>query len=97
MENLIDKIMKSGVEFPNGVPTRWHHKLAGQIWRTYLCYEVIIYRGRIQLDGNVKWIYKGHHGNYVEAQDTIQRLTKRPIILEVNYDSDLSSVVLEVK
>ena len=38
-DELTDWLLANGVEFPEGTPTKWHHRCRGQIPRTILSYE----------------------------------------------------------
>ena len=96
--NLVDKIIKMGVSFPDGIPTRWHFFHPGDtLGRTQLCYEVVIGRKRVQLDEYVKWEYMNCKGCFVEAEFPIKMLLKNEIELVVNQDPDYGTCVLEIQ
>ena len=94
--NLINKLIKMGVGFPDGVPTCWHYFNKGQLPRILLCYEIIIGRNKIKLDSNIKWKYANDSGYFIEAIFPISILTKNEILLQINLNPEYGTKVLEV-
>ncbi len=93
---LIDKLIKMGVLFPGGIPTRWHYNTGTQQPRTMICYEVMIGRGRRRFDYFVRWEYQGRKGFYVEACFPILMLTKEKIEIVINSNPEYGTIVLEI-
>ena len=63
-EQVIDRLIDAGVTFPEGKPTRWHYRVAGDTPRTCIVYEERVSHGAEQYP-TAKCSYKGFAYNEV--------------------------------
>jgi hypothetical protein len=87
-DKLIERAQDLGIEFIGGVPTRAHHKLQGQLWDTFACYEYGGYRNG-EICSTISYTYRGKKYSELTFKDSVKILAKAKE-LEIRDDDDFS-------